>query len=44
MLGEPIIGGTIRALRDLLEEPAEGLADPVAYWLNVDAFEFDPIP
>ena len=33
---------TASALRSLLEDPAEPLANPVAIWLDVDAFEFDP--
>ena len=42
MLSDSLIDCTVATLRFLLEEPAEPLADPVAYWLHVDAFEFDP--
>jgi len=44
MCQDAVADCTTRTLRAALEQPADQLAEPVAYWLLVDAFEFDPSP
>jgi hypothetical protein len=44
MVRDIVADCTVRSLRAALEQPDDQLAEPVAYWLAVDAFEFDPKP